>query len=577
MDRFTASLVLHEIGVLLEVHGENRFKARAFVNAARALDEAPDDLSQLLASGGLSALRGIGPATEAVLRELAEKGSSGLHRELRARTPPSLIEVLAVPGLGARRLHDLRERLEIDSLDALERAARDGALAGVPGFGERLQSRVLEGIAFVRSASGRRRQPEALDVAAWVVGYVQGLAGVAQAELAGEARRRLETVDGIDVVAGSRSPASALKTFLEMPGVARGERTGRGTGTARLADGLELRLEAAPAVEFPSRVVVATGSEAHVAALAERAAARGLRLDRRGLWRGARRVKLTDEASLYAALGLAFVPPELREGRGEVAHAAAGSLPRLLTYGDLRGCFHCHTTWSDGKADVGDLAEAALARGWRYLGISDHSQAASYAGGLLPDDLRRQADEIDAWNEARGEELWLFKGVEADILPDGRLDYADAGDDVLGSLDFVVASIHSGFRTPAKEMTRRVLRALEDPHLTFLGHPTGRLLLSREPYALDMDAVIDQAGRHQVAIEINANPRRMELDWRHWQDARRHGVLAAVNPDAHSPAGLGDVRFGVNVARKGWLGPADVINAWELDEVHAYLRSRRRG
>jgi DNA polymerase (family X) len=575
MDKFVAALILHEIGLLLEVHGENRFRARAFLNAARALEHAPTELSELVRSGEVQKLKGIGPATGSVLQDLVSTGSSAMHRELRARTAAGLIELLAIPGLGARRVHTLRKTLGIESIDELERAAQAGSLAELPGFGARTQGKVLEGIAFVRSTSGRRRQPEALAVAAWVAGFLGGLKGVERADVVGEARRRLETVDGIDIVTAATSPDEVVAAFLAMPGAVRGERTGAGVARARLADGLELRMHAVRPQAYVSELVVATGSESHVAGLGARALELKLRLDRRGLWQGRRRIALAGEEELYARLELAFVPPELREGDGEIEAAQAGLLPRLITYADLRGCLHCHTTWSDGKAGVAELAEAALGRGWRYLGISDHSQLASYAGGLKPDDLKRQGDEIDEWNAARGSELWLFKGVEADILADGRLDYADEKEDVLGRLDFVIGSIHSGFRSGGAQLTQRVLRALEDPRLTFLGHPTGRLLLSREGYPLDLQAVIDRAAERGVSIEINANPRRMELDWRYWRRARALGIRTAINPDAHSPAGLGDVRFGVNVARKGWLTTEDVVNAWELDEVRSFLARRR--
>src|SRR5690606_1623806 len=341
--------------------------------------------------------------------------------------------------------------------------------------------------------------------------------------------------------------------------------------TARLAEGAMLAVSCAAPGSFAAALLHATGSEEHWAALVERAASLGMQLTPGGLLRDGAPVAAEDEAALYAALELTFVPPELREGRGELEAAAAGALPRLVAYEDLRGCFHCHTTYSDGRATLREMAEAALARGWRYLGIADHSRAAAYAGGLSPDDVRRQHEEIDAWNEERGHELWIFKGIEADILPDGRLDYADGDEEVLASMDYVVGSVHSSFGLSQAEQTARVLRALENPYLTFLGHPTGRLLLSRRGYAIDLDAVIDAAAERGVAIEINANPYRLDMDWRYWREARAKGVRTAINPDAHSIDGLDDVRYGVGVARKGWLGVEDVVNAWGVDEVKAYF------
>src|SRR5690606_31619453 len=301
--------------------------------------------------------------------------------------------------------------------------------------------------------------------------------------------------------------------------------------TARLAEGAMLAVSCAAPGSFAAALLHATGSEEHWAALVERAASLGMQLTPGGLLRDGAPVAAEDEAALYAALELTFVPPELREGRGELEAAAAGALPRLVAYEDLRGCFHCHTTYSDGKATLREMAEAARARGWRYLGLADHAQYAAYAGGLEPDDIARQHEEIDEWNAEHGDSLWIFKGIEADILPDGRLDYADLDEDVLARFDYVVGSIHSSFGLSEREQTERMIRAMENPHLTFLGHPTGRLLLSRQPYAINMDAIIDAAAERGVAIEINANPRRLDMDWRLWRRAKEKGVRTGINPD----------------------------------------------
>jgi DNA polymerase (family X) len=293
-----------------------------------------------------------------------------------------------------------------------------------------------------------------------------------------------------------------------------------------------------------------------------------LRLDGEGLWRDGAPVVAESEEDLYQALGLEWVPPELREGWGEVEAAEQGELPTLVEYEDLRGTFHCHTTYSDGTATIAELGEAARARGWRYLGIADHSVSAGYAGGLTVDDVRRQHLEIDQWNREHGAEVRLLKGIEADILRDGRLDYDDQ---VLATFDYVIGSVHSGFRMGRAEMTRRITTAVRNPRLTILGHPTGRLLLTREPYAVDLDVVIDAAAGAGRAIEINGDPHRMDMDWRHWPVARKRGVHCAINPDAHSVAGLGAVAFGLAVARKGWLEPKDILNAWELEQLESFL------
>lgn len=576
MDRHAVALVLDEIGTLLELQGADAFRARAFFNAARALDALEADLAELAATGELEQVRGLGPTTARVVRELLSSGTSSYHQELRRRTPAGLFELLAVPGLGARRIHVLHQALAVDSLEALERACREGRVAELPGLGERTQAKLLEGIGFVRSVASRRRQPEARAAAARVLGYLAGQPGVVRVELAGELRRRLETVDGIDVVAAVADRAApVLEAFLALPGAAHAAAVGEAAARARLADGLELRLRCVAPDEFIAAWVHATGSAAHLAALASRAAAEGLKLNEYGVWRGQARLELADEAALYRALGLPFIEAELREDGSEVAAAAAGVLPRLLLEADLRGCFHCHTTYSDGKATLREMAEAAGARGWRYLGIADHSQAAAYAGGLAVEAILRQHEEIDAWNAEHGRELWLFKGIEADILADGRLDYAERGDEVLARFDYVVGSVHSGFGLGRAEMTKRVLRALENPHLSFLGHPTGRLLLSRDGYPIDMEAVIEAAAERGVGIEINANPWRLDMDWRLWRGARERGVKTAINPDAHSTDGLDEVSYGVGVARKGWLTAGDVVNAWEPETVKEYFGRRR--
>lgn len=575
MDKHAIAAVLNEIGTLMELQGQNPFRARAFYSAARAVESLDGDVAALARSGELAAVKGVGPATAEVARELVETGISTVHRELREATPDGLFDVLGVPGLGAKRIHTLHRELGIASLDDLERAARDGRIAALSGFGAKTQEKILEGVAFLRSMAGRRRWPEGNGIAEWVCEQLRGHPSIARLGVAGAVRRRLETVDGVELIAAAEDAAAVLRAFEELPGVGSVEREGEGAARVRLSDGVWARLRCVAPGSFAAALAHATGSDEHWGALVAHAAGLGLELTDAALLRDGAPVDLADEAALYAALGLAYVPPELREGRGEVEAARAGALPRLVAYDDLRGCFHCHTTYSDGRASVREMAEAARARGWRYLGIADHSRAAAYAGGLSPDEIRRQHEEIDAWNEERGHELWLFKGIEADILPDGRLDYEDGDEEVLASFDYVVGSVHSSFGLSEAEQTKRVVRAVSNPYLTFLGHPTGRLLLSRRGFAIDLDAVIDAAAAHGAAIEINANPWRLDLDWRYWRAAREKGVRTAINPDAHDTDGLDHVRYGVAVARKGWLGAEDVVNAWDVEAVKGYFRRRR--
>jgi DNA polymerase (family X) len=567
MDKHLAALVLDEIASLLALQDADRFRVLAYRNAARAVDRLEGDLADRLAADDLASLPGLGPGTLGVLRELVQSGRSRLYDRLRQETPAGLAQLRAVPGLGPKRIRTLHERLGIESVEALRDAASAGLVAALPGFGPATQKRVLEGLDFVDQSAGRRRQPQAYATADRLIGHLETLP-VHAVYLAGELRRRCETVGGIDLLVVSVEADAVMDGFLSLPGLTLAERVDRSRAQARLADGAAVRVRCVPLDAAAAALAVETGSGAHVRALADRAADRGLRLDGDGLWRDEEPVVVETEEALYEALGLACVPPELREGWGEIEAAEEGTLPTLVEYDDLRGTFHCHTTYSDGTATVVELGEAARARGWRYLGIADHSVSASYAGGLSVDDVRRQHHEVDQWNAQHGAEVRLFKGIEADILRDGRLDYDDS---VLATFDYVVGSVHSGFRMGRTEMTRRITAAVRNPRLTILGHPTGRLLLSREPYALDLDAVIEAAARAGRTIEINGDPHRMEMDWRHWPGARERGVKCAINPDAHSVAGLGAVVFGLAVARKGWLEAEDVINTWELDRVESYF------
>lgn len=567
MDKHAVALVLDEIGTLLDLHGENSFKARAFQSAARAIEQTDDDVATLARNGELESIAGIGPATARVIRELVDTGTAQFYLDLRARTPNGFYELLAVPRLGAKRIRILHEKLGIQSVADLEAAARAGRIAQLPGFGGRTQELLLEGVNYVRGTLGRRRLAEALDVGPRLLGFISAIPGVLEAEIVGELRRRLETVDGIDIVAAVK-PAdrdAVIDLFLELPGVMQTGRSADAAAFAILADGFQLRLHCIDQPGFALAVIGATGSPAHVDALRSFAAEQGKSLDD---------IHGGEEHEIYDALGLQFVAPELREDGTEIEVAATHSLPELIEPGDLRGCFHCHTVYSDGRHTVEEMARAAKQRSWRYLGIADHSKNAGYAGGLSSDDIRRQHDEIDAWNAEHGNQVWVFKGIEADILTDGRLDYEDEPA-VLESFDFTVGSVHSSFNLDERTMTARLIRAMQNPALTFLGHATGRLLLSRAGYRIDVEAVMAAAVELGVAIEINADPHRLDLDWRYWRRGKTLGVRTAINPDAHSTRSLDVVEYGVCMARKGWLEKMDVVNTWTLQAVRKFLKQRK--
>ncbi|HEU0302729.1 MAG TPA: DNA polymerase/3'-5' exonuclease PolX [Longimicrobium sp.] len=573
-----AAAVLGEIAMLLEIVGGNPFRARAFATAARRLETSGADLPALAAAGQLRTLPGVGEGIASVLAELVATGTSRMLQELRAETPVGLYDVMRIKGVGTRRGRTLFTELGIDSLEKLEEAAAAGRLAALPGFGAKTEQVILQGVAFARSMRGRRRYYQAVEAAAALLELVETLPGVVRAGSAGQVRRRLEVVDSIDMVAAARRPAGVLAAFRALQGVQRADRDDEDArAEVEFADGVRATLTCVVPDAFGAALVCATGSGEHVGQLRARAEERGLRLEAKGVFQGRKRLPLPDEDAVYRALDLAWVPPELREGWGEVEAAARGTLPKLVEMDDLRGTFHCHTSYSDGRATVAEMAEAARERGWRYLGIADHSQSAAYAGGLPIPKVKRQHAEIDAWNREHGgkgkQRFRLFKGVESDILADGRLDYPD---DVLRSFDYVVGSVHSGFALPEKEQTARLIRAVSNPYITMLGHATGRLLLRRTGYAVDVRAVIDAAAEHGVCVEINADPHRLDVDWKNARYAAEKGVLVPINPDAHSTAALGSVVYGVNIARKAWLTAPQVLNTWELDRLEEFLAERKQ-
>jgi DNA polymerase (family X) len=584
MDKHAVALVLEEIAALLEGSGDNRFRARAFQTAARAVEKLDTELTNLVASGSLRDVRGIGPATARVIEELVITGEASYHNELRERAPSGLRELLRVPGLGPGRIARLHAELGIADLDSLEAAARDGRIAGVRGFGPRTQLQIIRGIPFARTAGGRRRYADAEEAALRLAAYVSALDGVVTAHVAGALRRCVEVVDAISIVVVTDDPPPAVVAALtRTPGIRWQQHEQKAVAgqaadaVGRFSDGLAVEVRVTAQAAAGAMLLAATGSASHVAALEALAAEGGMTLTASGLRGGDALVRTPDETSLYRALRLPYIPPELRETGAEVELARRGGLPRLVELRDLRGCFHCHTTYSDGKATLEEMAEGAIALGWRYLGIADHSRSAGYAGGLSAAKLLRQRGEIDAWNRRRGSELRLFAGVEADIMHDGQLDFAAQGEaDVLAGLDYVVASVHSQFRMPRAALTARIRRAVSDPLVTMLGHATGRLLLTRDGYDVDVEAVIEAAARAGSLIEINADPRRLDLSWQHWAGARQLGVRTAINPDAHSVAGMRYVRYGVNVARKAQLTAADVVNTWPVDDVVAFLAERKQ-
>lgn len=550
--------ILDEIAALLEIKGENPFKVRAYANAARAIEAFTGDLGEMVRAGRLQEIPGIGKALADKITELATTGQLGFYDRLVAEVPRALIELSRVPGLGPRKAGAIYGGLGITTIGELEYAIHENRLLTLPGFGEKTQAKILAGLELLKQGQGRCLLAEADPLAEALLAEAEREGFVAA--LAGEWRRRMETVGRLELLVAADDPAAATAAAERLPTLA-----------VIRARGLTGTVTPVPPAAFGAALALATGPDAFAAGLVERAAARGFAFSPAGLARAGRPMPTPDEATLFAALDLADVPPEWRDAPEALAAAAEGRVPRLVEEGDIQGVFHVHTTWSDGKASVAEMIGAAARRGLRYVGISDHSPAAFYANGLSPARLAEQQAEID--DDARAHPgLTVLKGTEADILPDGSIDY-DA--ETQRRFDFIVASVHSRFKMDRDAMTARIVTALAHPRVTILGHPTGRLLLARDPYAVDVDAVLEAAARHGVIVELNANPQRLDLDWRLLGTAKALGVAISINPDAHAVAGYDDVRYGVGAARKGGLTAADVFNTRPREAVLAHLAARR--
>jgi DNA polymerase (family X) len=561
---------LEEISVLLELKGENPFKVRAYENAARALEGLTEDLETVVSEGRLTEFRGIGEHIAQRITELWKTGRMRFYDDLADATPPGYLEMIRVPGLGAKKVRALGETLHIASIARLKKAAEEGRIRDLPGFGAQSEKKILEGIGVLEKGAGRYLAVQVRPLAEELLAKLRGLPAVSTAELGGSLRRWLETVKDVDLLAATTKPAEVTKRFLEWVPDATLIGSGDTKTSIRLPDGLAIDLRLVTPRQFPYALHYFTGSVAHNVKIRARALDRGMSLNEYEL-SGRRHAPIRDEADLFRVLGLPFIQPELREDRGEIEAAEADGLPALIGLEDMKGILHCHTTASDGRATLEEMAEAAARWGASYLGIADHSQAARYAGGLDEAALRRQRAEIDRWN-AEHRKLPILHGSEVDILPDGSLDFPDR---VLAQLDFVVASVHSNFTMSEEAMTKRVCTALRNKHVDILAHPTGRLLLERDGYRIRLPEVFRTAASEGVVIEINANPHRLDLDWREIRAAHTAGLSFAVNPDAHDTSGYDHIRYGIGVARKGWLTKRDVVNTLSAEALLRRFRGRR--
>lgn len=586
MNKSEIAAVLTDIGALLELKGENPFKTRAYQAGARVVESmSEEELARRVADGTVDDVKGIGEALAQKITELHRTGRLAYFETLKASVPVGLAEVMQIPGMGPKKVRALQQKLGVDSIAKLQAACDAGLVAKLDGFGSKTQQKIAEGIRN-REAYGKRH----LWVLAWAVAEpillgLRRLSQVTEAEACGSLRRKLETVGDLDFLVGTEAPAPVVDWFVARPEVREVTARGDTKVSVRLQSGIQADLRLVPPEQFVFALHHFTGSKDHNVAMRHRALARGLSMSEWGLVpaegegtakekaeRSGRRTAIRTEQELFGALGLDYIPPELREGMGEIEAAEEKRLPDLVRVEDIRGVFHNHTTGSDGHNTLEEMTAAAQELGFEYLGIADHSKSSFQARGMDETRLLAQVEAIRALNASRKFKTHVFAGTECDILPDGRLDFPD---EVLAALDYVVVSVHSSFKQDPVAMTDRIVRAIERPHVTMLGHLTGRLLLERPGYPVEADRVIDAAVANGVVIELNANPYRLDMDWRLWRKAAGKGLLCSINPDAHRTSGLADFHLGVGAARKGWLTADMVVNAMPLAKMKKWLAGRR--
>jgi len=576
LDKFGVARALREIGSLLELEGENPFKVRAYENGARAVEGLAEDLAGLVATDRLLEVKGIGEALAKKIAELHRCGSTDLLERLRAKYPPGTLELLQIADLGPKKVAALQAALGIRGIAELEEACVAGKVRGVKGFGEKTEARILEGVRRLRTRAADRRflLAEALAEAEPLLEYLRASPAALRVEIAGSARRMCETVADLDLVAASQDPAALSARLVAYPPVSETLARGDTTTTVRLGSELRTNLHVGPPEHFVTLLHAFTGAKAHQVKLRGIARERGYTLDAWGLYRllpppdPAAKVPIDGEEALYRALGLAHVPPELREDAGELEAARDGSLPAdLVRQEDVRGFVHCHTTWSDGRASLEEMARAAETLGAEYMTVTDHSRSAGYAGGLDLDRLRMQWDEIARVQEKV--KVRLLRGTESDVLEDGALDYPDA---ILEQLDVVVASVHSRMRMDEEQMTRRLVRCMGLPVFKIWGHALGRLLLHREPFACRVEEVLDALARSRGAVEVNGDPRRLELEPRWLRAATARQISVVLSVDAHSVRDLGYLHWAVAMARRGWVRRGEVLNARPFEEFRRAVR-----
>jgi len=583
MNKDQVAQVLTEIATLLELKGENPFKSRAYANAARAIESLGQPLESVFAPQSEARLKGIGDSLHEKICELLATGKLAYYEELKNSVPPGLLLMLAIPGLGPKKVKALHDKLGLETMEQLEKACQENKVAQLAGFGEKTQANILAGINFRRQYASRHLFRDALLAAEPILANLREHPDVVRCSTAGSLRRCKEVIGDIDLLVSSRQAAAVIDFFTAQPGVLSVSAKGETKASVVLEGGIQADLRVVSDAEFPFALAYFTGSKEHNIVMRQRAIQRGLRLNEYGLFKSqvetrdpALLVHCQTEEDIFERLGLVDIPPELREDLGEFAAAEKNALPRLLDWTALKGSLHNHSTWSDGRMTLPEIARQAQDLGCAYWAVTDHSKSSFQANGLEPARLRQQLQEVAALNRqfaGDGSDFRFLTGSEVDILADGRLDFED---DLLAQLEVVVASVHQGFTQSEADMTRRLIRAAQNPFVHILGHLTGRLLLEREPYKVNQTAVIDACAETGTWIELNASPLRCDMDWRLWHYAKDKGVMCAINCDAHRYEDAGHLRLGAGLARKGWLEKKDVVNTLPLPALRQALQRKRK-
>jgi DNA polymerase (family 10) len=571
MDKEEIIKILKEISVLLELKDENSFKIRAYQNSARALETSDIKLEKGLKIEDLTGIKGIGSHIADKIKTLIDTGSLKYYKDLKESVPPGLVEMLAVPTMGPKKIKYLFDNLSISNIGELEYACIENRLVDLPNFGKKTQENILKGIGVLKKFKGKFLFASIIEEAEKIHKKIESFKYVIRASLGGSVRRKKEIVKDIDIVASTDSHEKVMDFFTTLDEVEDIIAKGDTKSSIRLKSGINVDIRTVEDFQYPYALHHFTGSKEHNTAMRTAAKKDDIKMNEYGLFKNDRLIKCSDEKDIFAFFKMDWIPPELRENFGEIEAAKDKTLPKLIEEKDIKGIFHIHTTYSDGNISIEQVCEHLKKSGLQYAGISDHSKTASYAGGLKNDDLERYFKEIDTLNR-KYSGFKIFKGIESDILLDGSLDYSDS---ILARFDFIIAAIHSSFNLSEEHMTERIIKAIENRFTTMIAHPTGRLLLARDAYKVDIIRVINAAAENNVDIELNASPFRLDLDWRMCKYAKEKKVKILINPDAHSLKDLYDYKFGVNIARKGWLEKEDVPNTFSAAEIEKYLKNKK--